>query len=95
MLSRWKNKLPEVKHLYQTVNDVTETVKDNESDEDANEELAQTPELRSSEAELNKLEPIQRPEEIPTPRHKADDHDQIEAYADPTSSPEPTVDWKA
>ena len=48
MLSRWKNKLPEVKHLYQTVKEVTETEKDDESDEDANEELAQTPELRSS-----------------------------------------------
>ena len=95
MLSRWKNKLPGVKHLYQTVNDVTETVKDDESDEAADDKLVQTPELRSSEAELNKLEPIQRPEEIPTPRHKADDHDRIEAYADQTYSAEQTLDWKA
>ena len=48
MLSRWKNKMPEVRQLYQTVNEVTETVKDDESDEDADEELVQTPELRSS-----------------------------------------------
>ena len=48
MLSRWKNKLPEVRQLYQTVNEVTETVKDDESDEDADEELVQTSELRSS-----------------------------------------------
>ena len=48
MLSRWKNKMPEVRQLYQTVNEVTETVKDDESDEDADEELVQTSELRSS-----------------------------------------------
>ena len=48
MLSRWKNKLPEVRQLYQTVNEVTETVKDDESDEDADEELVQTPEPQSS-----------------------------------------------
>ena len=48
MLSRWKNKLLEVRQLYQTVNEVTETVKEDESDEDADEELVQTPEPQSS-----------------------------------------------
>ena len=38
-LSRWKSKLREVRKLYHTVNEVTVTSKDDESDKDASEEL--------------------------------------------------------
>ena len=95
MISRWKGKLTEVRELYKNVNEVTETSKDDESDEDADDELVQTPELRSSEAELKKMEPIQRPEELPSLGREVDNYDRIEAYADQTYSAEQTLDWKA